>query len=172
MNELKSELINKDEDICIRLRLVYIDDDEVVKALRVYGFKYTRYYNAWEKVVTGPDAWMISEQMVARFEAYAECIYINDNIVDTVPPPESYDDEATKRIKIDRIKEIMEEFSEWTASDGGLTVAASDALHLANNAIKHIAAGKPRREWCPDRFCWDCRLTGPEQDICDIVKEY
>ncbi|MCK5319772.1 hypothetical protein KAJ61_00095 [Candidatus Parcubacteria bacterium] len=100
---------------------------------------------------------------------------IQKSIVDRqVKPKSSIELNAPKYEEaIKKIKEIKTDVeNNWTANDGGLTMAASDVLSLANSLEKEIEKGE-RPDWVDDeedaRFNTD---TGTESDLYDIAYEY
>jgi len=69
---------------------------------------------------------------------------------------------------IGAIEFIEEEAAEWTGSDGGLTMAASDVLALAASAKKAIKEGNSHWVEWDDLLCG----TSAEQDIREVVYNY
>jgi len=69
--------------------------------------------------------------------------------------------------EVREIQDIIEAVQEnWTASDGGLTMAASDLIQFGRSVIRHIEAGDV--EWCRNLNPFDAE-TGTEGDIISLA---
>jgi len=69
--------------------------------------------------------------------------------------------------QLEEIIRYIEE--EWVANDGGLTMAANDAICLATNAKQAIERGD--RNWIPEDDNLDAN-NGVEAEILDIAWKY
>ena len=70
---------------------------------------------------------------------------------------------------IQEITEILDTAREWTANDGGLTMAASDLLAFGRGVISRIENNDARWIWGLDPFDTD---TGPESEIISIAQQW
>jgi Tfp pilus assembly protein PilZ len=71
---------------------------------------------------------------------------------------------------IRKIEEILDDVrQDWTANDGGLTMAASDLLYIGQKIISKIQANDVAWIWEMDPFDTD---TGPEGEIISLAQQW